>query len=158
MTDEIEVMADSGMKPVPPVAPERAWIRPLRDSYDDEGVETDGAPVLLFAGHDTQDADASAEAMPCLEEDGFVRGEPAEYVRVDIHDAIAAQLAAARAALEEIAALQTEEPESGLTEDIGPRDIYADMDDCHEGAAAFGIRRGHFEAAEIARRALGGGR
>ena len=139
---ESEVKAESATKPVPPVAPERAWIRPLRDRYDDEGVETDDAPVLLFAGHDTQDADASADATPCLEEDGFVRGEPAEYVRVDIHHALAAQLAAARAALEEIAALQTEPP----------------LSQPYHSDGRTGIALGCWDAAEIARRALRGGK
>ncbi len=142
MSDESKMKAEGGVKPVPPVAPTRAWIRPLRDSYDEEGVETDDAPALLFAGHDTQDADASADATPCLEEDGFVRGEPAEYVRVDIYDTIATQLAEARAALEAIAALQTKPP----------------LSQPYHSDGRTGIALGRWDAAEIARKALGGGR
>ena len=60
-----------------------------------------------------------------------------------------------RAALSEIAALQTEEPVNPLTEDIGPRDVWADMDDCFEGAMSYGMRFARHEAAEMARKGLG---
>lgn len=69
----------------------------------------------------------------------------------------AAEVTRLRAALAGIAALQTEEPVNPLTEDIGPRDVYPDMDDCFEGGMSYGMKFSRYEASSLAAKALGGG-
>lgn len=70
---------------------------------------------------------------------------------------LATELTRLRAALAKIAALQTEEPVNPLTEDIGPRDVYPDMDDCFEGGMSYGMKVSRYEASSLAAKALGGG-
>lgn len=151
MTEDREAKTESALK-----NPERLWVWTWRQgSCGGHSNHADQARAREEHRH----APWNCSTAPVEE---YIRADvataEADERAAGIRDVLTAQLAEARAALEEIAAMQTTKPESGLTEDIGPRDIYADMDDCHGGAAAFGIRQGRFEAAEIARRTLRGGK
>lgn len=99
--------------------------------------------VLGFAAH----LDVSPSSVRRLIKEGLPIKRVGRSVRIPT-----------AAALAKIAALQTEEPVNPLTEDIGPRDVYPDMDDCFEGGMSYGMKVSRYEASSLAAKALGGGK
>ena len=70
--------------------------------------------------------------------------------------ALSAEVTRLRAALSEIAALQTEEPEYPLDDETSADDLCGgNFDDAFAAGQEYGEKAGRFEAAEMARKGLG---
>ncbi len=126
--------------------PRSLWVVSQRPKYGDDGELSDNEPMAFHAGHSAEEADAIACEPSCRDPEEDVYGEPTEYVHID-------EVARLRAALQAIAERQP-------TQHVGDAHrgtMHDDRKSAYYCGVSDGRKDGLFEAAEMARAALGGG-